>query len=191
MMKSKIPTILAATALVVAVFGTTPLGHAAGNLILAKNSVGEAQLRKNAVTGLKVKNGSLMAADFKAGQLPAGQQGPKGDTGAQGPKGDRGDAGAQGAKGERGDKGDPGAAGISGRELVSGAETSLNPGQTGGAQVSCPAGKKVIGGGGGSESVVAISAMGQINDSTWAVIAKNLEASPAKLSAIAICANVG
>jgi hypothetical protein len=143
------------------------------------------------VTGPKVKNGSLTAADFKAGQLPAGQQGPKGEPGSQGPKGDKGDPGAQGAKGEKGDKGDPGAAGISGRELVSGAETSLNPGQTGGAQVSCPAGKQVIGGGGGSESAVAISAMGQINDSTWAVLAKNLEASPAKLSAIAICANVG
>jgi hypothetical protein len=37
---------------------------------------------------------------------------------------------------------------------------------------------------------VAISAMGQINDSTWGVTA-NLEASVAKVSAIAICANVG
>jgi hypothetical protein len=191
MLKSKIPTILAATALVVAVFGTTPLGHAAGNLILAKNSVGAAQLKKDAVTGGKVKNGTLMAADFKAGQLPAGAQGPKGDPGSQGPKGDKGDKGDSGAPGAKGDKGDPGAAGISGRELVHGAETSVNPGQTGGAQVSCPAGKKVIGGGGGSESVVAISAMGQINDSTWAVTAKNLDASVAKVSAIAICANVG
>jgi hypothetical protein len=39
---------------------------------------------------LKVKNGTLMAADFKTGQLPAGPQGPKGDNG---------DVGAQGAQG--------------------------------------------------------------------------------------------
>jgi hypothetical protein len=47
--------------------------------------------------GAKVKNGTLTAAKFKGGQLPAGPQGPKGDPGAQGPKGDKGDPGAQGA----------------------------------------------------------------------------------------------
>jgi hypothetical protein len=36
----KTPTILAATALAVAVFGSTLLGHAAGKLILPTNSVG-------------------------------------------------------------------------------------------------------------------------------------------------------
>ena len=105
MFKSRTATILAATALVVAVFGSTPLGHAAGNLILAKNSVGTSQLKRNAVTGLKVKNGTLLAADFKTGQLPAGPQGPKGDPGAQGPKGDKGDTGAQGAQGATGPSG--------------------------------------------------------------------------------------
>ena len=105
MFKSRTATILAATALVVAVFGSTPLGHAAGNLILAKNSVGAPQLKRNAVTGLKVKNGTLMAADFKAGQVLAGPQGPKGDPGAQGPKGDKGDTGAQGAQGATGPSG--------------------------------------------------------------------------------------
>jgi hypothetical protein len=111
MFKSKITTIVAVTALVVAVLGTTPLGHAAGGLILPKNSVGATQLKKSAVTGLKVKNGTLMAADFKAGQIPAGPQGPKGDPGAQGPKGDSGIQGAQGEQGIQGiqgEKGDPG-----------------------------------------------------------------------------------
>ena len=71
---------------------------------LAANSVGTPQLKRNAVTSVKVKNGSLLGEDFKAGQLPAGAQGPKGDAGAQGPAGP---AGEQGPKGDKGDKGDP------------------------------------------------------------------------------------
>ena len=57
---------------------------------LPKNSVGNKQIKKNAVTSAKVKDRSLLATDFKAGQLP---QGAKGDTGA---------AGATGATGARG-----------------------------------------------------------------------------------------
>ena len=87
MLKSKTSTILAATALVVAVFGSTPLGHAAVSIVLPKGSVGTYQLKRGAVTSLKVKNYSLVAADFKAGQLPTGPQGPKGDTGAPGVSG--------------------------------------------------------------------------------------------------------
>jgi hypothetical protein len=86
-MKGKTPTIIAITALVVAVLAATPIGQAAGRLALGKNSVGTAQLKKNAVTSPKVKDHSLHAADFKAGQLPAGPQGPKGDAGPQGPRG--------------------------------------------------------------------------------------------------------
>ena len=88
---SKTPTIIAVTALVVSVLAATPLGHAAGRLVLAKGSVGTAQLKNNAVTSVKVKNGSLLAADFKAGQVPSG---PKGDPGPQGPRGDVGAPGA-------------------------------------------------------------------------------------------------
>jgi hypothetical protein len=96
---SKTPTIIAITALAVAVLFATPLGQAASNFVLAKNSVGAAQLKKDAVNSLKVKNGTLVAADFKAGQLRAGPQGPKGDPGAQGSKGDSGAQGAQGIQG--------------------------------------------------------------------------------------------
>jgi hypothetical protein len=51
---------------------------------VAKNSVGSAQLKNNAVTSAKVKDRSLMAKDFKAGQLPSGARGAKGDKGDQG-----------------------------------------------------------------------------------------------------------
>jgi hypothetical protein len=48
---------------------------------LPKNSVGTKQLKKNAVTSPKVKDHSLIASDFKEGQLPEGKQGPKGEAG--------------------------------------------------------------------------------------------------------------
>ena len=69
-------TVLAFLALLVALGGTS---YAA--ITLPANSVGTKQLKKNAVTGNKVKNRSLKAADFAAGQLP---QGPKGDQGPAG-----------------------------------------------------------------------------------------------------------
>jgi hypothetical protein len=80
---------IAITALCVALGGTS---YAA--IKLPKKSVGSAQLKNNSVTSSKVKNRSLARDDFKAGQLPAGTQGPPGRTGSQGP------AGAQGPRGE-------------------------------------------------------------------------------------------
>lgn len=60
------------------------LGGVAWAATLPANSVGRTQLKKNAVTGAKVKNGSLTSADFKAGAVPAGAQGPAGPTGPSG-----------------------------------------------------------------------------------------------------------
>jgi hypothetical protein len=63
-------------ALFVALGGTS---YAASSL--APNSVGTAQLQNGAVTGAKVKDGSLAAVDFRANSLP---RGPKGATGPAG-----------------------------------------------------------------------------------------------------------
>ena len=156
---NRTPTILAATALVLALFSATPLGHAAGRLIIPDNSVGTSQLKHNAVVGAKVKDGSLRAVDFAAGQIPAGPQGPagpagpKGDAGAQGPKGDpgaKGDTGGtgpRGDKGDKGDKGDQGAPGLSGVEIAVGASKTVSPNNYAGASATCPSGKVAIGGG--------------------------------------------
>src|SRR5215218_3928641 len=76
-------------------------GGAYAAVKLPKNSVGARQIKKSAVSSAKVKDRSLLAKDFKAGQLPKGGTGPKGDAGADG---------AQGPKGDKGDKGDTGAA---------------------------------------------------------------------------------
>jgi hypothetical protein len=64
-----------------------------------------ADLATNAVTSTKVRDASLLAADFKAGQIPAGQAGPAGPAGAAGspgPQGLQGSAGAQGPAGADG-----------------------------------------------------------------------------------------
>ena len=87
---------VACLALLVALGG---VGYAA--VKLPANSVGSAQLKNDAVTGLKVKNGTLLAADFKRGQV-VGKTGAKGDPGL---KGDTGPKGDQGPKGDTGDRG--------------------------------------------------------------------------------------
>jgi hypothetical protein len=137
-MHAKLPTALSASALAIAVLGTTPLGAIAQNAAFPRNSVGSAQLQRNAVTAAKlapnavraghVLDGSLLAADFKPGQLP------------QGPKGDKGD------KGERGDKGDPGATTVVVRrnELTTTAFSAVTT-----RAASCEAGERAVGGGAG------------------------------------------
>jgi hypothetical protein len=55
---------------------------------LKRNAVKASKIAPNAVRTAHVLNGSLLVADFKAGQIP---QGPKGD---KGDKGDEGDPGA-------------------------------------------------------------------------------------------------
>ena len=79
-------------------FSMTGAGYAAG--MLGPNTVGTKQLKRNAVISSKVKNRSLLAVDFKAGQLPRGAKGDKGDPGAPGTPGAPGQQGAQGVPGE-------------------------------------------------------------------------------------------
>lgn len=69
---------------------------------LPKNSVGTQQLRKNAVTSSKVKNHSLLASDFRLGQLPVGPRGPQGPAGQDGAPGQNGQDGAPGQPGAPG-----------------------------------------------------------------------------------------
>ena len=169
---SRLPSpamIVACVALVVALGGVS---YAA--TVLPKNSVGTSQvqkkaitaskLHKNAVNGLKVKDGSLMAADFKAGQLPAGPRGPKGDAGTPG---------------------------VSGYQVVNGAIVSVPAGQFGVAFADCPAGKKVVGGGGGSEGDAPIVLMGPYMNHDWAVAVRNDGNGAEGVAATAYCVNVG
>ena len=92
--------VVALMALFVALGGTSVAAVA-----LKKNSVKSKHIAKNAVTSAKVKDASLKARDFGAGQLPTGAQGPQGSTGSPGAAGSNGGPGAPGRDGEPGEDG--------------------------------------------------------------------------------------
>jgi len=130
-MSARLSLAMSATALVVALLGSTPLGHAlasqvprnsVGPLQIKRNAVGPQKIAPNAVRAGHVLDGSLLAADFKPGQIP---QGPKGD------------------KGDKGDKGSPG---VSERQVVF-SNTASNSTDLKQAFAACPAGKQPLGGG--------------------------------------------
>src|SRR3712207_4417583 len=52
------------------------------------------QLKRNSVTSIHVKDRSLLARDFRAGQIPRGPAGPAGPQGPQGPAGPQGPPGS-------------------------------------------------------------------------------------------------
>ena len=91
--------VVAAIALLVALGGTS---IAAVAVAVPRNSVGTLQLRDNSVVSSKVKNGSLLARDFRSGQLPRGRRGVQGPGGPAGPAGPAGAAGPTGATGPAG-----------------------------------------------------------------------------------------
>jgi hypothetical protein len=185
-MKERLPIVLSTTALVVAVLGATPVGQAAKEQLLPRNSVGNAQLRTNAVTSSKVRNGALLAVDFRRGQLPRGAQGV---PGAQGPAGPAGPAGPQGAQGAQG------APGVSGRETIF--ATGVNDSATyKTVSAICPSGKRALGGGAAiapasSTAAVALTSS-YLSGESWVTAAREFEAFAGNwnLNAVVICANV-
>jgi hypothetical protein len=98
--------VVACLALLVALSGTSY----AKILALPVNSVGTPQLKANAVISSKVKNNSLLAVDFKPGQLP----------------------------------------GVRGYEVIDGGPIIVNNQVFNSLLMTCPAGKRAIGGGGGT-----------------------------------------
>jgi hypothetical protein len=174
-MRQRLPIVFSVTALLVAVFGSTPLGTAARNLVLPRGSVGNVQLKDNSVTAAKVKNFSLVTADFKRGQLPRGAQGPAGPAGPAGQAGPQGPAGVTGLQ----------------NVFTTGA---INSTPTRSLTAGCPAGKKAIGGGAtvvpANAPGVAITAEYLADDNTWVARAREITATGANwsLNAVVICA---
>lgn len=188
---------LAAAALV-AVIGVTAVAMAAGNATSSKAGKVKVKCPARVLAGQKKVTCRLF------GKLPAGPQGP------QGPKGPKGAKGDKGQKGDKGDKGATGAPGVSGYEVVnqtfkevfienSGSPRGLSEVKT----VSCPAGKRVIGGGSdlgtnaaqnGQQRQVTVSLNGPNGTGTgWSVQLFNNSTTidtSIDLRVYAICANV-
>jgi hypothetical protein len=148
--KNRLPVVLSATALVVAVLGVTPVGQATSNAIqthFARN----ANFLRGKAPSIKAGKNKIPTAN-KAGKLDrswgaVGPRGPAGAPGAPGPQGPQGPGGPAGAKGDKGDKGDtgnPGPPGISGLVRVS-AESPFNTTNAKSVTATCPAGKRLIG----------------------------------------------
>ena len=99
-MPSKLRTHAALAVALLALFFAIGGPSFAGNAVshAARLLTGK-QIKDNSLTTKDVRNGSLLKADFKAGQLPSGPRGPKGDKGDQGPKGDTGAPGQNGQDG--------------------------------------------------------------------------------------------
>jgi hypothetical protein len=150
-MKNRLPIVLSVTALIVAVLGSTPVGHAALDAVpFARNA--------DKVDGISASRtpraGQLLALGrnkvFPASVLPKGLQGPPGPVGPQGLQGPPGAPGAKGDPGPQGPAGQPGIAGVPGLsavEIVTGASAS-NATNTKAIAVDCPAGKLLLAGGG-------------------------------------------
>lgn len=67
-------------------------------------------------------SGNLIGTCINHLTIPRGEQGEKGDTGAQGPQGETGDTGPQGEKGDTGDTGPQGPQGVQGEKGDTGAQ---------------------------------------------------------------------
>jgi len=182
-MRQRLPVVASLIALVVAVLGSTPLGEAASDIVIPRNSVGAPQLKKNAVTTAKVKNRSLLAIDFKAGQVPPGPTGERGAPGPQGPPGSKGDSGPVGPPG------------ISAREVVF-VQSATNSSSSKAAFATCPSGKKAIGGGAqisvGAVGGPYLTGAGPVDDNGWFGQAHETTVYVASwsLGAFVVCASV-
>lgn len=159
-----IVSILAVTAILVVV-GVTGAGAHGGDATKIHGCVNNTNQRVRIVqpnqacitTGEQSARETAVDWNVTGPQGPQGPQGPAGPVGAAGPPGPKGDAGPQGAKGEKGDKGetgpqglpgakgDPGPAGLAGLERVTG-ETSSTPAIQKSLGLTCPAGKRILGG---------------------------------------------
>jgi collagen triple helix repeat protein len=156
---------------------------------LPRHSVGTRQLKPDAVTSSKVANRTLLAKDFKRGQLPHGIAGPQGLQGIQGLQGVQG---LRGPRGLPGDKGDAGSPGISNYQVVTNGPHTLAKGITL-TGATCPAGTKPLGGGLDTYySPVKTIESSAPTDTGWTVTVYNpAETDPSvKYNAYAICATV-
>lgn len=178
-MNQRLPLILAASALLVAVLGSTSIGRAAGDALT--QVVPRARTADFATNAGKL-NGHRSSLNPRRGQIPVvGENGKlPASLGAVGPKGD---AGAQGPPG------------VSGYLRVS--ENVTVPEASSGAPefgVSCPGGRSVLSGGWrfsqDQTEALKVFESRAANDSTWRVRVSNETGGAKSMTVFAVCANV-
>jgi hypothetical protein len=156
-------TVIASLALLFALSGTAVAGALITGANVKNNSLSGLDILNESLGTNDVKNGSLLPKDFKAGKLPAGPQGPAGPAGPAGPQGLAG------------------ANGVSGLEIVNIA-TGMDSDTEKSMTATCPAGKKVVGGGGyaigllGFPDNIGLVASYPVNGTGWRVVAREINA---------------
>jgi hypothetical protein len=140
------------------------------HLDVKNNDLRSADVRDNTLASIDVLNGTLKAIDFAPGQLPPGPAGLQGPAGPQG------------------------APGLAGLEIVK-AESASSSDSVRQTNISCPAGKQVVGGGAqvwGAGSDVALDESFPMNVTTWRATAYEVNATGVNwhLVTYAICASV-
>jgi Collagen triple helix repeat (20 copies) len=197
---TRLSIVFSVTALLVALFGSTPVGHAVGSKVpfFAKtagyaNRAGTA----GALSGVKLSKqprpGMLLPLGTD-GKFPSSV----GAVGPQGPRGERGEVGARGPAGPKGDPGTKGLAGPQGPPGTSGWEILISPGielpanLTRKGSVRCPTGKKVLGGGvSHTDGVLYVYESAPLDGGVgWAGAVSNRSGYPRTMYVWAICANV-
>ena len=140
------------------------------------NTLSGLDVKNGTVTTLDVRNGTLLPADFKGG-LPAG---PQGLPGAQGAVGATGATGAQGL---------PGVTGYLRKFVIAGPFNSTSP-KTG--EASCPAGQKLLNGGGRLHHLqavpppIAIQESYAADEDTWRVIGAEMSPTAANWEPVVV-----
>lgn len=138
-----------------------------GSAQITNNSIRSKDIRNNEISSGDVKNGSLVARDFRL---------PRGASGLQGPAGAPGTNGATGPAGPAGPAGPQGAPGVSQREVIQ-LSSAFDSQQEKFVNLTCPAGKQMVTGGGnvfgssGAFVPVGLTYSGSVNsaDTGWTV----------------------
>jgi hypothetical protein len=130
-------------------------------LTLGGTAYAAVKLAPNSVTSREVKNRSLLAVDFKAGQLP---RGPRGFAGAAGSAGPAGPAGSAGAAGPAGPTGPSGASAVKWALIKADGTIAA---QSGGLTVSSHStGQYILDFGAASNTKLVVASNGLASDST-------------------------
>ncbi len=152
---NRLPIALSASALLVALFGSTPLGSATGRALGVVPHAKRADYAKRAAFAANagLLAGHRLSLSPRAGQIPLVNAAGKlpatlGAVGPQGPSGPQGPAGAAGAPGPAGPKGEAGTFDAGKVEIKTFGSVSVPAGSYGGPFVeSCDIGQVVLGAG--------------------------------------------